>query len=218
MLTRYIFRSLCALLIGFLLVSQTDKMPTLLVQIIGGLFVFSGILAIIGFFNTRRQLRKAELLANEQGNTFESRPTLLPMFPVAGIASIALGALLIALPAEFVNILMYVLGGLLVLIGLVQIVALIRYRKIVPIDLTGFIIPVAIIAAGIFVIVKPLEAAALPFTILGIAYIAYGVSEFFFGIRLYRLKRLIEATSPENDIVDAEAVEITDDTNIQTQA
>ena len=50
MLTRAILRSLCALLVGFLLVSNPTEMTVLLVQIIGGLFVLSGVLAFIGFF------------------------------------------------------------------------------------------------------------------------------------------------------------------------
>ena len=74
----------------------------------------------------------------------------------------------------------------------------------------------AIIAAGIFVILKPQKAASLPFTILGIAYIAYGVSEFFIGIRLYRLRRRIESAQPAEaeiitdvpEIQDAEIVEV----------
>ena len=216
MLTRFIFRSLCALLVGFLLVSQTDKMPTLLVQIIGGLFIISGVLAFIGYFNTRRQLHKASLLTTDDGKAFDGSSRLLPMFPVVGVGSLALGVLLLVWPSLFVNILMYVLGGLLMLIGGTQIAALFRYSKISSPSWASFVIPVAIIAAGIFVILKPQKAASLPFTILGIAYIAYGVSEFFIGIRLYRLRRRIESAQPAEaeiitdvpEIQDAEIVEV----------
>ena len=210
MLTRFIFRSLCALLVGFLLVSQTDKMPTLLVQIIGGLFILSGVLAFIGYFNTRRQLHKASLLTTDDGKPFDSSSRLLPMFPVVGIGSLALGVLLLVWPSLFVNILMYVLGALLLLIGGTQIAALLRYAKISAPSWASFIIPVAIIAAGIFVILKPMEAASLPFTILGIAYIAYGVSEFFIGIRLYRLRRRIESAQPAEAEIITEVPEIQD--------
>ena len=58
MLTRSIFRALCAMLIGFLLVSNPTDMTVLLVQVIGGLFILSGIIAIIGYFiNTSRHRR-----------------------------------------------------------------------------------------------------------------------------------------------------------------
>ena len=191
MLTRYIFRSLCALLVGFLLVSNPTDMTVVLVQVIGGLFILSGVLAFIGYFNTKRQLRQVAQLAAEQGAVVDEGAPLLPMFPVVGLGSVLLGVMLLVWPAQFVSILMYVLGGLLVLIGIAQISALIRYRQVAPTSWTSYILPLAIIAAGIFVIAKPLEAASIPFTILGIAYIAYGVSEFFIGIRLYRIKKAI---------------------------
>ena len=53
MLTRSILRSLCALLVGFLLLSNPTEMTVLIVQIIGGLFAFSGLTAFIGYFSSR---------------------------------------------------------------------------------------------------------------------------------------------------------------------
>ncbi len=191
MLTRYIFRSLCALLVGFLLVSNPTDMTVVLVQVIGGLFILSGVLAFIGYFNTKRQLRQVAQIAASQGEVVDEGAPLLPMFPVVGLGSVLLGVMLLVWPTLFVSILMYVLGGLLVLIGIAQISALIRYRQMASTSWTAFILPVAIIGAGIFVIAKPMEAASIPFTILGIAYIAYGVSEFFIGIRLYRIRKAI---------------------------
>ena len=38
----YIFRAVCALLIGLLLVSNPERMAGLLVQVVGGLFLISG--------------------------------------------------------------------------------------------------------------------------------------------------------------------------------
>ena len=218
MLTRYIFRALCALIVGFLLVSNPTEMTVLLVQIIGGLFIISGVLAFIGYFNTRRQLRQVSRLAAEQGEVLDEGAPLLPMFPVVGLGSVLLGVMLLVWPVQFVSILMYVLGGLLVLIGAVQIISLVRFRDVAPAPWSAFILPLAIIGAGIFVLLKPMQTASIPFTILGIAYIAYGVSEFFFGIRRYRIRKAILAeqrrieqeqtvVAMKEDAVDAEVVE-----------
>lgn len=222
MLTRYIFRALCALLVGFLLVSNPAEMTIVLVQVIGGLFIISGVLAFIGYFNTRRQLRKVSRLAAEQGTVVDDGAPLLPMFPVVGLGSVLLGVMLVVWPTLFVSILMYVLGGLLALIGISQISALTRYRQIVSTSWTAYILPLAIIAAGIFVIAKPMEAASIPFTILGIAYIAYGVSEFFIGMRRYRIHKALAAEQQrldqeqaveamKQDAEEAEVVEVADE-------
>jgi len=215
MLTRSIFRALCALLIGFLLVSNPSQMTVLLVQVIGGLFIISGIIAIIGYFisNTRYRsaTKKAERLAAD-GLTEEAaaiKPShMAPLFPFAGIGSVAFGAFLLCFPTQFVDYLMYVLGVLLVLVGLTQIIKLIRLRNTAPLSWSLFILPLLITAVGIFILIKPLEAASLPFTILGIAYIVYGVTEFLYGVRFYRFSRRLEAERRANEARDAEAIEI----------
>ena len=224
MLTRSIFRALCAMLIGFLLVSNPTEMTVLLVQIIGALFIISGIIAIIGYFINSSRVRKAERRAQALADnpTADGAATdsvvmpsrMTPIFPFAGIGSAAFGAFLLCFPAQFVDYLMYVLGALLILIGITQIITLIRLRHVAPISWSLFILPLLVTAAGIFIILKPLEAAALPFTILGISYIVYGVTEFLFGIRFYRFRRRLEAeiaaAEAEETPREAEAEEITD--------
>ncbi|MCR4994189.1 MAG: DUF308 domain-containing protein [Bacteroidales bacterium] len=218
MLTRSIFRALCALLVGFLLVSNPTDMTILLVQIIGGLFALSGLVAVIGYFINAQQVRRAEhrlarqtereqaglsgpngtaVVADSQNknaaSSARSSSRWMPMFPVVGIGSMAFGVFLLFFPKQFVNYLMYVLGGLLVLIGVMQVFQLIRARRFAPLSWSLFLLPLLNIAAGVLVICYPMETASLPFTILGVGYILYGVSEFFFGVRFYHFRRLFEA-------------------------
>ena len=219
MLTRSIFRALCALLVGFLLVNNPADMTILIVQIIGGLFALSGVVAIIGYFISRQQTRRAEkrmakmLAENADAAVEDVHPSLLvPMFPVVGIGSLAFGAFLLCFPAQFVNYLMYVLGGLLVLIGAWQVVMLINFRKIAPLTWTLFILPILNLIAGIVVICYPMETVAMSFTILGVGYILYGVSEFFFGVRYYHFRRIFDAEQLRlQEMAEAEAVEIVED-------
>lgn len=198
MLTRAIFRSLCALLVGILLVSNPTEMTVLIVQIIGGLFTLSGLIAFIGYFTTK---------ARATG--------FRPVFPIVGLGSMALGVLLLLLPLQFVNILMYVLGVLLCLVGIGQIVSLIGNRHFAPLTWSLFVMPLLIIATGIFILLRPIEAASTPFLILGCAYIFYGVIEFIFGFRFYRYRRLYDAELAREAAMaearEAEATELPDD-------
>ena len=201
MLTRAILRALCALLIGFLLVSNPTDMTVLLVQIIGGLFVLSGIVAFIGFFVMKR---------NAQSEDASFRP----VFPIVGVGSLALGVMLLLMPMQFVNILMYVLGVLLCLVAAGQIICLIGNRHFAPISWSLFVLPLLLFAAGIVVLLRPMQAASLPFLILGGAFILYGVVEFIFGIRFYRYRRIYEAALAARQAAEArevEAVELSGD-------
>ena len=196
-LSSYIFRALCAMLVGFLLVSNPETMTTVLVQIIGGLFTFSGVVAIIGYFVNSHQRQKMLRAAEEAGEPIPPGSMLVPMFPVVGIVSLAFGVFLLLMPNQFVNILMYVLGGLMVLAGGSQCLSLISYRKVVPLTWSVFVLPLLILAAGIYVVCQPLESASLPFTILGIACICYGVTEFFNGLRLHRYQKRLAKQQAE---------------------
>lgn len=209
MLTRSIFRALCALLVGFLLVSNPTDMTVLIVQIIGGLFALSGLVAVIGYFINRGQNRRAALRAAELGEEAPRTSRLATMFPVVGVGSLAFGVFLLCFPRQFVNYLLYVLGGLLVLIGVWQIYLLINSRKFAPLSWSLFVLPVLNIVAGVVVICFPNQTATLLFTILGVGYILYGVSEFFFGVRFYRFRRQFEAeVRRQQEMAEAEAREI----------
>ena len=69
-----------------------------LIMAIGALFAIPGIISIFSYLSRRG-----------------SGPEANPIFPVDAAGSILLGAWLMIMPSFFVNILMYILGGLLVL-------------------------------------------------------------------------------------------------------
>ena len=209
-LTSYIFRSLCALLIGFLLVCNPTEMTTLIVQIIGGLFVLSGLFAIIGYFVSRRRLRQTQerLTALSEADGIYV-PSLPSVYLVVGLGSMALGAVLILWPHLFIDVLMYVLGALLVLTGIYQVVTLFTFRRVAPLSFSLFILPLCIAAAGVFILLYPLESASLPFTLLGIFYICYGATEFFYGLRLQHFQKQIDAQLNQiQDVSEAEFEEV----------
>lgn len=194
-LTFYILRAICALGVGFLLASNPTEMTTLLIQIIGGLFVLSGLVAFIGYFTSSFQMRRARqrlaALADVAASDIRL-PSPSTVSLVVGVGSVALGALLILQPVLFIHILMYVLGALLVLLGFYQLVVLVGYRRVAPLSFSLFVMPVLVATAGVVVVCYPMQTASMPFIILGVAYILYGVTEFFYGLRLHRFQRLLE--------------------------
>ena len=52
--------------------------------------------------------------------------------------------------------------------------------------------PAITLLVGIFIIVKPIESAALPFRIIGWAMMFYGVVETIQAIKIYRVKKEME--------------------------
>ena len=193
-LLTYLLRALCAIAAGFLLVSNPSTMANLLIQIVGGLFALSGLAAFIGYFSSRINRGSA----------------LRPVFPFVGIGSLAFGIVLLLWPELFKEVFMYVIGTLLLLLGLNQMWSLFLNRKVAPVSFSLFFIPLLVIAsAGVMILLYPTESASLPFLVLGIAAIFYGVSELFIGVRLWRMQKAYDTR-----FVEAEEITDSDDTDI----
>ena len=118
------YRALIAILMGVVLVVWPDVALKSLVMFIGFLFLFSGIMASI--ISYRRQ--QAE---ERQGS----------MFSMNGVGSIILGALLISVPLFFTTILMFLLGGILVLAAIAQLAGLSMARQMGNVSVVNYIFP-----------------------------------------------------------------------------
>lgn len=173
LINSYIFRAICAILVGFMLIANPERMTAFLVQIIGGLFALSGLFSLLNYFTALRD---------------KSLP-VRPVFPIIGLGSLLFGIFLAAFPALFITYLMFVLGGLLLIAGINQIATMVKFRKYVFNPWWYYIIPACIALTGVFILFNPLESASVPFIILGVTSLVYGLAEFINGIRIHRIQK-----------------------------
>lgn len=184
-ISSYLLRSLCTLMVGLLLILNPDT-PILLIQVIAALFALSGLYAII-----------TNIIAR-----FNRNAEIRPSFPIVGIGSLLFGVILGLYPEKFLQVLMYLLGAMILLLGVGQLIAVFHYRRLAPLKWSVFVIPVLLILAGIFVLVYYHEAAALPFTILGVCCIFNGLSDLFYGLRLRHYESMNRKYAEYEEIVD----------------
>ena len=174
--------SLCALVIGVLLVVWSGVAVTYLVMAIGALFLIPGLFGICSYFYVVWKTRQ------EDG--------IRVIFPVVAVGSALLGLWLIISPDFFVKILMYVLGILLLLGGLNQLGGLVAARRYVSVPVLMYIVSVLIMAAGFVVLFNPFEAAMVPFIVLGVSFIVYALTDFLRLIRFHRKERNVQDVTP----------------------
>lgn len=110
------------------------------------------------------------------------------MFPIEGAGSFLFGLWLVIMPTFFVNILMYVLGGLLVLAGIQQIISLISARKWAKVSLWFYLIPTLILTAGIVILSNPFSIAANTFIFMGAVILVYGITDL---LNSYKFKKKV---------------------------
>lgn len=199
-----LFRALCALVVGGLLISRPDSTVTWLTIAVGVLFLVSGVISCVAWLQARRAASEVTVTDAEGRILRGSRP----MFPIVGLGSIILGLLLALAPTLFVTGLMYVLGALMVLGAMGQYMSLIGARKVGSVGLGLWICPTLVLVTGLYVMLKPMESASLPLVILGWCSLLYGVAEIVNTLKIHSLRKAWERQNAQLQAPEAEAEEV----------
>ena len=197
-----VFRALCAIVFGYLLVIYRNQMLHWTTIAFGALFFLSGLVSVIAYYaEKRRAANMAERLSamsEMRGKEMETpseesiRHSLMPGFPIVGIGSMVLGVILAVMPTTFIHGMMYVIAGLLVLGALNMMFNLSMARKFASIGLGFWIMTLLLLVLGILMIAKPDLFAAMPFRVLGWALIVYGVIECINAIKIHNCRKQYE--------------------------
>lgn len=193
-----IFRALCAIIVGALLVKYREETVTWITIAIGVIFFVSGVISCIAYFSAKRSSSDVDIY-DAQGNKITHTA---PAFPIVGVGSIILGVILALMPATFVNGLMYVLAAILILGALNQFFNLASAMKYAHIGIAWWIFPVIIFLIGLLAIVKPSTMAAAPLFIIGWCMMVYGVVDLINAIKIHQCRKALlkaetEATAAE---------------------
>ena len=186
-----VFRALCAMVVGVLLLKFPRDGVTWLTMAIGALFLLSGIIALIAYWQARRHASDYTI-TDQQGRIVSGGQ---PTFPIVGAGSVILGLVLVLSPNAFINGLMYMRAVILILGGITQLTALIAARRLGSVPFGYWVTPSLILLVGLFVIFKPMESTELPMMILGWCSLLYGIIELINALKIYRLRKSAEATA-----------------------
>ena len=197
-----IFRALCAIVIGVLLVKFPQDGVTWLTMAIGALFLLSGIIALIAYWQAQRHAGEYTI-TDQQGRVVRGGQ---PTFPIVGAGSVILGLVLTLSPNAFVNGLMYMLAAVLILGGVTQLMALVAARRLGSIPFGYWVMPSLILLVGLFVILKPGETAELPLLILGWCSMLYGVVELINALKIYHVRKQANQNIVASEISEATEV------------
>lgn len=205
-----IFRALCAIVVGALLVKYREQTVTWITIAIGVIFFISGVISTVAYLSAKRQATKEGVeIYDAKGNRL-TRP--VPPFPIVGIGSIILGAWLALFPNSFVNGLMFVLAGMLILGALNLFFNLAAATRFSSIGCLWWVLPVAIFLVGITALVKPSTIASAPLFIIGWGMMAYGMVDLVNTIKIHRCRKAFEKAQQGNDEADVVTIEeITDE-------
>ena len=157
-----VFRAISAIAIGCLLIKYPDNTVTWITVAIGILFLLSGLISLIVYVNARKNVSEFKIMDAEGRVIAGEKPT----FPIVGVGSLILGALLALTPNVFITALMYIIGGILVLGAINQYMNLINARRYGKVGFGFWVFPSAVLLIGLYVIIKPMVPASMAMLIL----------------------------------------------------
>ena len=180
-----VFRAICAIAIGILLIKFPDNTVTWMTVAIGILFLLSGVISLVVYVHAKKNVSEYKITDAEGRVVAGEKPT----FPIVGVGSIILGLLLALTPNIFITALMYIIGAILILGAINQYMNLISARKYGKIGFGYWIFPSVILLIGLYVIIKPLAPASMAMLVLGWCSLLYGVTEVINSLKFYSDKR-----------------------------
>ena len=217
-----IFRAVCAIVVGVLLLKYPQDGVTWLTMAIGALFLLSGVIALIAYWHAKRHAGEYTITDQEGRVVSGGQPT----FPIVGAGSVILGLVLVITPNAFINGLMYILAAILILGGITQLMSLVAARRLGSVPFGYWVCPSLILLTGLFVMVKPMETAQLPLMILGWCSLLYGVIELVNALKIHSLRKAADRQreewerqqSAEEDVAEEISSEINHDDSNDTIA
>ncbi|MDE6810815.1 MAG: DUF308 domain-containing protein [Muribaculaceae bacterium] len=173
----YLLTYVSALVIGILLLIYHDKaqLYNSVVIAIGALIALPSLILLI--IEIVRSSKKSDVNTTRSERAEKEAANWATI--VTGLAGLALGIWMLCSPAFFIRAIIYTLGGILILVGIVQISAIYSAaRPVRPIAL-WFIIPVLTLIAGlIIVLMGPEKVSSVAGLIAGISLVVYAANGF----------------------------------------
>ena len=204
-----VFRAICAIAVGIMLIKYPDNTVTWITIAIGVLFLLSGVISLVAYYHALKNVSEYTI-TDAEGNVVSGQK---PTFPIVGVGSAILGLILALTPTVFVKALLYIIGAVLVLGAVNQFMNLLNARKYGKISFGYWIFPSVILLIGLFVIIKPLAPAEMAMLVLGWCSLLYGVTELINSLKIHNEKRKFtkaqEIPVAEEIVEEAPAVEAT---------
>ena len=180
-----VFRAISAIAIGCLLIKYPDNTVTWITVAIGILFLLSGLISLIVYVHARKNVSEFKVMDKEGHVIAGEKPT----FPIVGVGSLILGAMLALTPNVFITALMYIIGGILILGAINQFMNLVNARKYGKVGFGYWVFPSVVLLIGLYVIIKPMVPASMAMLILGWCSLLYGVTELVNSLKFHADKR-----------------------------
>ncbi len=181
-----LFRAVCAIIVGCLLIEYREQTVTWITIAIGVLFFLSGVVSLATYYSAKRNATKDTILYDAEGKQLTG---MSPNFPIVGVGSVLLGAILALMPGTFIAWLMFILAMLLIMGAVSQFASLATARRMGRVGIVYWFMPCVILLVGLIALFRPTAIASSPLLVIGWAMLVYGVVECINALKVSNNRR-----------------------------
>ena len=174
-------RALSAFGIGLVMVISNEATTTV-VKVIAGLLFATGLVSIL-----------YGLMQKDKSS--------MPLFSFNAIVDCVLGAVMFFWPTFISNIIVYVIGGLLILLGIMQLIVMVSTMSLVGRSTFSLILSIVAIVGGLVLVFNPFSMRLMSI-IAGILLIVYAISELLSEWRVRKAVEVFEVNMKEDENID----------------
>lgn len=186
-----IFRALCAVAVGALLVKYREDMVQWMTIAIGVLFFLSGLVGMLASMARKKVVNNNDNVnpnpdSEVEGNLSPLTSDLSPQKEertgwgwgaFVGMGCMLLGLVLALMPETFVRFLVYIISAFLIIGAIQQFATLAVARKTGSVGFFYWVMPTLLFIAGCLALFRPTVFASAPLFFIGWLLIIYGIVE-----------------------------------------
>lgn len=177
--------ALVALAVGIMMVVYPASALTTVVKIIAAFMIASGVVSLV-----------VGLRDKERG--------ALPLMSFNALINLLLAILMFVFAPVIAKFVIYLIGFVLLAFGIVQIVAFLGARRVMPVSFGSFVLPIVVTLVGGFILFNPFAESVMTI-IAGSALVLYGVSELLSSWRMKKVRDFEDSRIDEQEAKITEA-------------
>ncbi len=176
-----ILRALSAFAIGLVMIISNNATTTV-VKVIAGLLFATGLVSIL--FGACQKEKNA-----------------MPLFSFNAIVDCLLGAIMFIWPNAISNFIVYGIGVVLIILGIIQLVVMVSTMSLVGRGTFSLLLSIVAIVGGLILVFNPFSLRIMSL-IAGSLLVVYGISELLSQWRVKKAVEVFEVNMKDDDNID----------------
>ena len=175
-------RAIAAIVVGLIMVIKPETSLMLVVKVLAAFLIASGLVSFAYGIINRQRGALSLMVAN-------------------AVVDVVLGVIIFMYPGAVASVIIFLLGVVLLVLGVFQIVVLASTTSVIGFGFMFFIFPVLCAIGGSLLLSNPFGSASALTLVAGIATLVYGISEFLATCRMNKAMKAydVKFSGPETN-------------------